>query len=743
MCPQGVVLVGASNTPGSIGFEVLKNLLESGYNGNVFLLNPKYAGQPCSWQGETQSLGNFLASPSELPMGSAELAVLMTRAETVPELLSQLADRGVTSAVILSAGFEEIGPAGEAVSAELKAVLARTGQRVIGPNCVGILNTHPSHPMNLTFAPGTPPAGHAGVISQSGAVGIDLISRARRLGIGVGQFFSVGNQTQVTTADLLRFWQHTPEVRYILGYLEALGKPPSISELQALTLTKPVVVIKSGRSQAGAKAATSHTGSLAGSDQAADALFRKVGIQRVHTIEALFSAAQAFENCPPLQGNRVAIFSNAGGYAVMSADALEDSQGLTLASFNELTTERLRELLPSIASPHNPVDVTGAWPGVSVARYQQALTNILADPSVDACIVVLIPVLGLNLEALAESVSRAAAASGKPVLAVFSMSEERAQRLQQHLQDNGSPPIALYITLRDAVAGLSALNERRLILEHLYLSQNERPIEPVPPEMPAGSTARIREIFDAAQTEGRQLLTAAESMAVLAACGIPVAENHLVRSLPEALAAGAALGYPLVLKLNSKTQTHKTDVGGVVTDIHSEQALREAFEQMMARLSASGLSGFGAGEGILVQRFLGGGREMILGVQDEAPLGKLLMVGRGGTATEIERDVQFGLAPLTRDETRRMLRRLKGFPLLEGFRGQRGMDLPSLEDALMRLSTLVLDFPEIEELDVNPWLGFPPGQPGQSTTSLAVDARIVLQTPSGFGWPATNRPGNA
>lgn len=712
--PRSIVLVGASEVPGTVGNEMMRNIVQGGFTGPLLLVNPKYAGKASS-----SCTGAYLGAAAELPDGSADLAVVMTPARTVPGILDELGKKGVKAVVLISAGFKETGAAGAKLEADLTDVLNRHGIAMVGPNCLGVFNSDPAVKMNATFVKVSPAEGSGALVSQSGAVGIDVMSRAARVGLGVAEFVSAGNSLQIDACKLMEHWRNDPRVSYVMGYLESVPDPERFRQIaSALSREKPILMIKSGRSRDGARAASSHTGSLAGSDSAVAALFHQCGIQRFDSIQDLFAAAQAFEKAKPSQGDRVAILSNAGGYAVMSADRIElGKQGLEIASLTPETEQKLKALLPAAASAHNPVDTTATMPSDNPAAFKEGLLAIASDPNVDSCIVPIVPLMNIDPTGIAAMCSEVQQATGRPVVAMLSSGEEAIADVHRRLAAGNIAPAAIYGSLEDAITGLASLERHR-----------RRGIAPEPQavKFPDVDTAAVGGILSAARAEGRSLLTTTESLDVLRAYGLKVPEYRLTTDAAGAAKAAAEIGYPVVIKLCSKTISHKTDVGGVILDIRTPEQLDQAYAEMQASLKRHNVAPFSPGEGVMVQSFMPKGREVIIGMNEDPQFGKMLMLGLGGIYVEIFKDVQFRLTPVGRDEAKEMISSLSSSKILTGYRGKPGVDLDSIENALLRLSQLVTDFPEIREMDLNPFMAQPKGADG-SPGGMAVDGRFILR----------------
>jgi acyl-CoA synthetase (NDP forming) len=611
--------------------------------------------------------------------------------------------------VVISAGFKEVGGAGIQREARLVEVAQRHGMRLVGPNCMGLLNTEERHCMNATFAPNMPPPGGMAFMSQSGAIGVTILDYAAEYGIGIHHFVSVGNKPDVSGNDLLEYWEHDDGARVILMYLENFGNPRRFTRIaRRVTRRKPIVVVKSGRTGAGARAASSHTGALAGADLATDALLAQCGVLRADTVEELFDIAMAFEEQPIPAGNRVAIVTNAGGPGIIIADACE-SAGLAVGELTAETQRGLRALLPEEASVRNPVDMIAS---ATAGSYLEALDRVLADPDVDAGIAAFVPPLGIRQMDVATAIVEARRRHPeKPVLAVL-MGREGLPEGKARLQEAGIPA---YIFPESAARALSAM--------HRYRRWLDRPVED-PARLPVDAD-RVRALVQAAREEGAEGLLEHEALAVLEAYGIPVVEHRMVPTPADASAAelasatvraAEALGYPLVVKALSHEVVHKTDVGAVKVDLRDADDVREAALEIVEGVGSVPGARL---EGLLVERFVAGGRETIAGMSTDPQFGPVLMFGLGGIYVEALGDVTFRLAPVTAHDAGEMVDSLRGVRLLQGLRGEEAVDRSALVEVIQRLGQLAVDHPEIAEVDVNPLLASPEG-------AVSVDARIRL-----------------
>ncbi|HSU15877.1 acetate--CoA ligase alpha subunit [Longimicrobium sp.] len=691
--PKSIAVVGASRTPNTIGYQILDNLLIHGFTGAVYPVNPT-----------AEAVHSIRAYPSvEAIPDEVEMAVVVVPKQHVCAVAEACGRKGVKALVVISAGFKEVGGAGVEREAALRDTVRRYGMRLVGPNCMGVLNTAAEVAMNATFAPNMPPAGPVAFLSQSGAMGVTILDYAAEYGIGISQFVSVGNKADVSGNDLIEYWAGDERTRVILMYLENFGNPRTFTRLaREITRTKPIIVVKSGRSSAGARAASSHTGALAGADSAIDALLRQCGVLRAETVEEMFDLAMAFSHQPIPRGNRVAIVTNAGGPGIIIADACE-AHGLAVTELTEATRARLATQLPEEASVNNPVDMIAS---ATAQSYRLAVEAVLEDPNVDAVIATFVPPLGVRQEDVAEAIVDVARGSGKPVLAVL-MGRDG---LPQGLAELNAAGIPGYRFPESAVRALAAMHRQGV--------WRQRPVGEVR-EFPA-DRARVERIVAAARGEGREKLSETEVMTVLEAYGIPTAPHHVARTVEDAAAAAGEIGWPVVLKVLSPRIIHKSDVGGVVVGVEDEDELRRAWTQVA--VEAPRLAGIPAGEvdGVLVQKMVGGGKETIVGMTSDPQFGPVLMFGLGGIYVEALGDVVFRVQPVTDVDARDMVRSIRGVKLLQGVRGEPASDLAAVEEVIARVSQLVGDHPQIREMDVNPWLAFPKG-------GVAVDGRISIR----------------
>lgn len=688
--PSSVAVIGASRDPEKLGYAVLNNLKEGGFPGVLYPVNPK-----------AEEILGLRVYPTILDIpGEVDLAVIVIPYPAVPAVLEQCGRKGVRAAVVISAGFREAGREGLERERELIEIARRYGIRLIGPNCLGVIDTRT--PLNATFAAGMPPGGPIAFMSQSGALGTAVLDLALAGRIGFSSFVSLGNKADVDEVDLLEAWGEDPESRVILVYVEGLSDGQRFMEVaRRVTRTKPVVAVKSGVTRSGSRAVSSHTGSLAGSEVAYRAAFRQAGVIRADSMETLFDTARALAYQPLPEGDRMAIVTNAGGPGILATDALEHA-GLQLARLQPQTVEALMADLPGAASAANPVDVLG---DALADRYEHALRLVLSDPGVDGVIVVVTPQAMTQIEETARAVGRIAREFAKPVLGCL-MGEARMEAGVRVLQEYGVPN---YPFPERAAAAMAAMVT--------YRKEQTRPIhQPCRFDV---DVAAVRKVLNETRSQGRVSIGDAEARAILEAYGLPVPPSHLAATPEEAIAAAEEMGYPVVLKVASPDILHKTDVGGVRLNLRSPGDVRDAFDLIVYRATryVPGARIWGC----LVQKMVPPGREILIGMSRDPQFGPLVVFGLGGIYVEALKDVVFRVAPFSQEEAAEMIREIHAYPLLDGVRGEPPADHAAMVDALCRVSQLVTDFPEIVELDINPLMVFEEGK-----GSVALDMRLVL-----------------
>lgn len=699
LSPSSVAVIGASRDPDKVGHAIFRNLMEGGFQGVIYPVNPR-----------TRAVRGVraYASISEIP-DPVDLAVVIVPASQAADVLDECGRKGVRGVVIVSAGFREIGEVGHEREERVREVVHRYGFPLVGPNCLGVLNTDPAVRLNATFAPHMPAAGRIAFISQSGALTVAVLDYAAGRRIGFSKVVSLGNKVDVTELDVLRALADDPATGVILLYVEDLSDGRAFIELARSISgeppTKPIVAVKAGRTPAGARAASSHTGSLAGSDDVYDAIFTQAGVLRVDSVEELFDYALALSQQPLPQGRRVAILSNAGGPAIMATDAC-GRFGLDLATFTDETTRTLRERLPTTASVANPVDVIG---DADAERYDAALEPMLRDPNVDAAIVLLTPQATIDVARTAEVVAARAHATGKPVLAGF-IGARGVERGVAVLDREGIPQ---YRFPEVAVRALAVMARYREWLGRPRTGYRQFAVD------------RARADALVARSPAGFMLED-ESFGLLKAYGLPLLAWRIVRTADEAADAARAIGFPVALKVLSPEIIHKVDVGGVVLDLSTGDEVRRAFASMMASVAQRRPDA--AIGGAIVQQMAGRGRETILGLKRDPQFGPLLMFGLGGIYVEVLRDVTFRLAPVRELGARRMVESIRAAAMLRGVRGQPPADVDAVAEAIERLSQLAVEQPRVEELDINPLIAYDQGH-----GVAVVDARVRLSAAPGGG----------
>jgi len=692
MRPRAVAVIGASSKPHTIGSDLMKRLTEFGFKGSIYPVNPK--------GGETEGLRAY---PSVLDIeGPVDMAVVVVNSKFVLDVVDQCHQKGVKGIVVISAGFKEAGKEGAQMEEALRERVKAYGMRCVGPNCLGVVNTHPDVSMDACFAESLPVRGNIGFVSQSGALGGGILNILQDLGIGFAQFISIGNQADVDAEDAIDYWADQDDVGQILLYMESIKDPVNFRRLASkVTKRKPVLALKAGRSAAGASAASSHTGSLAGSDRAAEALLRQSGVIREYSLKQLFSTAKVFANCPIPKGDRVCIVTNSGGPGIMATDSVIE-YGMRMAELSDATKETLRSFLPAAASVKNPVDMIASAP---LEHYRRTLETVLADDGVDMVISIYLPFLGLKDTDVAQTIMQIKAAHPeKPVVGVFMTKNEFFSTISE-----GEVTVPFFMYAEEAVDGLARLNAQRKWME--------RPVGQTP--VFDVDKTRVQGIFDAVKAEGRTELTTRESLDVLEAYGVRVCRARFAKGEEEAVAAAREVGFPVVMKMTSKSTSHKTDVGGVRVNIGSEEKLRAEYRDLVAKLTERGLAD--GLEGVIIQEMVKSSRELVCGVAADPQYGPMIMFGTGGVFVEVMKDVGFALAPLTDADAHDLVRSVKAFKLLEGARGTKPADIARVEETLLRLSQLVTDFASVCELDINPLM-----ISDATGEAIAVDGRIKI-----------------
>jgi acetyl coenzyme A synthetase (ADP forming)-like protein len=687
--PRSVAVVGASRRPGSIGRQVVANLIAGGFQGPVYPVNPK---------AEVVLSVPAHASVTAIP-GPVDLAVLVVPADVVLKVAVECGKKGVKGLVVITAGFREIGGAGVEREERLRAIARRYGMRVIGPNCMGIVNTQAEFACNASFAATPPLPGSVAMVSQSGALGEAILADAAQAGLGVAMFASVGNRVDVTAADLVAYWGDDDHVKVILLYLETVGEPHEFVQVaRAVARKKPIIAVKSGRSDAGALAASSHTGSVAGADVAAETLLQQCGVLRVDNFRDMFALAQALLHQPPPRGPRMAVVTNAGGPGILATDALV-GLGLSMARLSTRTELALRKVLPVEASVQNPIDLIAS---ADAARYRAALRVVARDGGIDALVVLFVSPIMIDAAAVAEAIVAETRRQVKPVLACV-MGRQRGDEALRILQQAGIP---VFRYPEDAATTLRLMWRRWRWLER-------RPVGLPRLRVDRAAAAKV---FARHRRAG--WLPAAATEAVLAAYGIPFAPSRRVRNAGEAVAAANELGFPVVLKAEAAGLLHKSEHRAVRTGLRTGDDVFAAAQDLLGRLRPE----FGR-VALQVQAHAEGHREILLGMTRDARYGPLYAAGLGGVQVEVMRDVAVRVGPLDGKDPEEMFAGLKGAVLLGPFRGAPAADVGAGVEALLRLQKLVEDWPEILEVEVNPFI-----LAGHGRRSAAVDGRLRVES---------------
>jgi acetyltransferase len=690
--PKSVAIIGASRQKGKVGYEILKSMLDAGFPGKIFPVNP-----------QADSIENLKCFPDIHAIGEVpDLVVIVVPAKAVSAVMHQCVDIGVKAVVIITAGFKEVGEEGRKLEQQIIQIAKQGGIRIIGPNCLGLIV--PAKKLNASFGGTMPAEGAIGYLSQSGALLAAILDMANANNFGFSKLVSIGNKADVDELDIIEAFAEDPDTKVIAGYLESITNGNVfVSQAERISQKKPILLMKSGVTAAGAKAASSHTGSLAGSETAYEAVFERAGVIRCFSLKSQFDFAQGFAYQPLPAGSSVAVITNAGGAGIMAADAIEKVQ-LTFAKLSENTIKRLAEKLPAAANLHNPIDVLGdALPD----RYQFALDVVLDDPNVNTVLVLLTPQVMTDAAGTAEAIVKVVKKkSEKPVFAAF-LGAGKVADANFILQKGGIPH---YDSPEAAVLTIKVMTD--------YVRWKARPKRVV--KLFSVNRHKAETIIERHHRQNVSQIGEAESKEILEAYGFVTPKDAVANTAEQAVNIAEQIGYPVVLKIWSPDIIHKSDVGGVRVGLETPRDVMDAFDLMMFRIpkrlpNAKIL-------GVLVQQMCTGGRELILGMHRDPHFGPLMMFGMGGTMVEVMQDVSFYLAPLTAEEAKQMLVNTRTYKLLIGARGEQGVDIGAVAEGLQRLSQLVTEFPEIQEMDINPFMVGPSG-----TTPIAVDARIRVE----------------
>ena len=679
LSPRSIAVIGASRQPGSIGQIILKAIVENGFTGVVYPVNPK-ADQVMA----IKAYPSILDVPGEVDMG-----VIVVPTQLVARVAKDCGLKGVHALVVISDGFKERGPEGAIKEEELRDITLGHGMRLVGPNCMGVINTSPAVKMNASFSPTYPSAGNVAFLSQSGAMGVVILEYASSLNMGISSFVSVGNRADISSNDLLSYWEQDPATKVILLYLESFGNPRQFSRIaQRVAAKKPIIVVKSGTTPAGSRAASSHTGSLATSDVVSDALFHQAGIIRVDSMQELFDVASLLSNQPLPKGRRLAIITNGGGPGIIAADA-SIQHGLQIPEFDPKTREELSQIVKRDISLNNPLDLTGSF---TKEEFEGAMKVLAQDNDIDAVLALFVPAVASNVEAVENSIRKIIPLYRqykKPLLVCF-----MGQKSINAKPGTTDKSASFFTFPENAVSALAKAAEYRELIQK-----------------PKGTIPRIRDIKHTkahkiinealSRTTRRPLWLSPQEIAELLHCyGMYAVETGVAKTVSKAAAMAAKIGFPVVVKLDSPTISHKTEVGGVILDLRTEEEVIKAFNTIKSRLAKIGREDEMVG--VTIQRMVKTGVEPIVGVTQDPLFGPLIMFGLGGIHAELLKDVALRLHPLTDLDARELVSSIKMAKLFEGFRGSSPSDKEALQDLLLRLSAMVEDIPQVAELDFNP-----------------------------------------
>ncbi|MEM2320369.1 MAG: acetate--CoA ligase [Candidatus Bathyarchaeia archaeon] len=690
--PRAIAVIGASRDPSKIGHRIAKNIIDGGFAGAIYPINPnanEILGLKC--------YKSIKDAPSEI-----DLAVIVVPSKIVPSVLEDCGVRGVRGVIVISAGFGETGREGTRLEREIVSICRRYDMRMQGPNCLGIISVQSR--VNASFAPTMPPPGNIAFVSQSGALGSAILSWAIRNEIGFTKFISLGNEADLNATDFLETLGEDEDTKVIGLYIEGVKDGRRFIEVaKRVSRKKPIVAVKAGTTSAGIRAVSSHTGSLAGSEEAFSAAFKKAGIIRAGTIEELFNLVLAFGSQPLPKGRRALIVTNGGGPGILAADACEKA-GLEISLLEREIIEELRKNIPPYASLNNPVDILG---DAGEKRYRLAVEAGLRSNNVDGIIVILTPQAVTPSEKVAETLADTGRFSGKPILASF-MGFEESSTVIKMLKRGGIPN---YAFPEQAAFALKAMYEYTLILGS--------PIEEEIPRVDIDA-AKISEVIQRVRSEGRSVLTIDESMIIAEAAKIPMPRAAVARSREEAGRLADEVGYPLAMKIVSPDILHKTDIGGVVLGVKSRTEAEKTYELLIRR--ARTIMPRARILGVLVQRMAPRGKEVIVGAVRDPQFGPLIMFGLGGIYVDFLKDVSYRLCPLTKAEAARMIEETRTYVLLRGVRGELPSDINSIIDVILKVSQVMTQFEEIAEMEVNPLLVYE-----SSEGCLGVDVRIIIK----------------
>jgi acetyl coenzyme A synthetase (ADP forming)-like protein len=695
--PTSVAIIGASNRQGSVGNAVITNILSGGFTGKLYPVNPSsdtIAGLKC--------YKNIL--DIDYPI---DLAVIITPSNIVPQVIEECGKKGINAAVIISAGFKETGEQGKMLEDQIKRIAKDYDMRLIGPNCIGFINTDPNVSLNASFTKGMPKAGNIALVSQSGAICVAMLEYAKMRNMGFSKVISLGNKAEVNENHLLTMLANDDSTEVILMYIEDLVDGRKFIEIAShvtgeIDKRKPILALKVGESTIGAKSIASHTGALAGSQEAYKAIFAQSGVLRVETLEELFDYAIAFAYQPIPRGDGTIVVSNAGGPAIIVADAAA-KYNLKLSRLSEKTTEELKKMLPKTASLINPIDIIG---DADHTRYENALRVVLGDPNVHSCIVISTPQMMLNMESLAEITIKINKQFKEKTILSCMMAISGIENALARLDENKIPQYSFPESTARAIVAMqeyrSWVARQRTGIKKFDVCKDD-----------------VRTLFAKVKNQGRNYVHEAEAVQVVKSYGFQIPKSRIAANEDDCVDLSGEIGYPIVLKISSPDIVHKVDVGGVELNLKNAQEVRDAFQRIMQNVRQAKADAKIVG--INIQEFIRNGKEVIIGMKRDPQFGPLLMFGLGGIYVEIFRDVSFRLAPIKELGARHMIESTKVSKILLGARGERPSDIESIVECLERMSQLVTDFSEIQEIEINPLLVFEQGK-----GSKVVDARIVI-----------------
>lgn len=693
--PQSIAVVGASRRTEAVGYAILKNLVQGGYKGKVYPVNPK----------ADEILGvKCYPTVADIPE-AIDHAIFIIPGAAVPPELEACGKKGAKAAIVISAGFREIGGEGVKLEKEIRRIADIYGISVLGPNCLGLINNDPKLSLNASFSGTIPEVGNIAFVSQSGALGTALLDYARGENIGFSKFVSLGNKVDVTELEILQYLKDDPNTDVIMMYLEDIVKGHEFIEIAReitgdIAKTKPILVLKSGRTAQGAKAASSHTGSLMGADEVYDAVFTQSGVMRVNSAQELFDLAIIFANQPLMKGNRVAIVTNAGGPGIMATDACV-KYGLQMAEMGPTTVAKLKEKLPPTANFSNPIDVIG---DAQHDRYEHAIRSVIAEPNVDGVLILLTPQAMTEAEATAKILVDVDKESDKTIAACF-MGHADVEAGVKVLKEHHIP---FYAFPEEAANALAAMDRYQQWLHRVRTGVKHYKAD----------RQAVDAVIEKALKAQQKFLPINQSMDIFSSYEFPVLPWAFVRTAEDAWEQAVKIGFPVVMKVVSQQIIHKVDVGGVRLNLNSAEDVQNSFRDIMAvgeKLKAKI-------DGVFMQRMAPKGREVILGMKRDPHFGPILMFGLGGIYVEALKDVTFRVAPIRELSANDMLKSIRAFKLLEGVRGEPPADLDAIAECLKRLSQLSCDHPEIDEIDINPLMVY-----GEGKGAGVIDARIILK----------------